>query len=167
MTTLDPAIFKKYDIRGQVGAQINAATATRVAHAFGTHIQRHSGTESNTVYVGHDNRPSSRPLAIAFCQGLVTSGCEVVTLGQVPTPLLYFAVARDENAFGAMITASRYPQDPMASNSAMGAHRSMTKPSPNCAILLWKGHSPAAKAPNEHTLALRTSTWPMCRRRLR
>ena len=106
MTTLDPAIFKKYDIRGQVGAQINAVTATRVAHAFGTHIQRHSGTGSNTVYVGHDNRPSSRPLAIAFCQGLVASGCEVITLGQVPTPLLYFAVARDENAFGAMITAS-------------------------------------------------------------
>ncbi len=103
---LPRTIFKKYDIRGRVGAEINAEAVAQIGRAYGTYVQDEGRRK---VYVGYDNRPASRELAASLAAGLLETGCAVVDVGMVPTPLLYFAATRDGDAFGAMVTASHLP----------------------------------------------------------
>lgn len=103
---LSRAIFRQYDIRGKAGEDLSNMTAEKIGKAFATYVNK---TGKQTVYVGQDNRPSSKRLADAFIDGLVACGCCVIELGLVPTPVLYFASTRDSGSFGAMITGSHLP----------------------------------------------------------
>jgi phosphomannomutase/phosphoglucomutase len=84
------AIFREYDIRGIVGSEMTATAVESMGRAFGTYMQRRTGRRQ--IIVGRDVRPSSVSFGKAVVKGLVASGCEVIDIGQVPTPLTSFAV---------------------------------------------------------------------------
>ena len=103
------AIFREYDIRGVVGSELTTTALESMGRAFGTYIQRLSGRRQ--VVLGHDVRPSSLPFSEAAIRGLMASGCEVIDIGQVPTPLTSFAVNHYWVDGAAMVTASHNPAE--------------------------------------------------------
>lgn len=104
----DQAIFRKYDIRGVVGEQLTVPVMRQLGRAVGSMLVDSGYADLN---VGCDARLSSPPLTKAFIRGVLSSGCNVVDLGQVPTPLLYFANEATGVRSGAMITGSHNPTD--------------------------------------------------------
>ncbi|MCD6362193.1 MAG: phosphomannomutase/phosphoglucomutase, partial [Armatimonadetes bacterium] len=103
---LDPNIFRAYDIRGTVGENITPEVVRTITHGFGTLLVRDG---RDTVVLGRDLRPSSEELAAAAAEGLQAAGCEVLDLGEVPIPLVYFAAGRWSCGGGVGITASHKP----------------------------------------------------------
>jgi len=103
---LNPHIFRAYDVRGRLGADINADVFRQVGHAYATLIRRHGG---RTVAVGCDNRESSGGLKTAFMAGARAGGLDIVDIGEVTTPMLYFATAHWRLDGGANITGSHNP----------------------------------------------------------
>lgn len=103
------SMFRAYDIRGTVadGALDNRA-ATLIGLAVGSEL-RARGRQS--VIIARDGRHSSAGLARALTSGLTTSGCDVIDVGMVPTPLLYFATKILSVDSGVMITGSHNPPD--------------------------------------------------------
>jgi len=101
------SIFKAYDIRGVVPATINAAMAQALGRAFGTLALREGQA---TVAVGRDGRLSGPQLAKALMKGLCDVGIEVIDIGMVTTPMLYFA-ANTLCASGIQVTGSHNPRD--------------------------------------------------------
>ncbi len=97
-----PGIFRAYDIRGTYPDQLNEAIAEKIGKAFGTLVQ-------GTIAVGYDARTSSPGLQQAVIAGLMSTGARVIDIGEVPTPLLYFAVAHWKLDGGLMVTASHNP----------------------------------------------------------
>ena len=104
----DPAILREYDIRGVVGKQVHAADARAIGRTFGTIVKRKGGKR---VALGYDGRLSSPELAAACVEGLTAAGVDVVTIGLVSTPMLYFAVYHLETDGGIQITGSHNPPD--------------------------------------------------------
>ncbi|HTO70459.1 MAG TPA: phosphomannomutase/phosphoglucomutase [Myxococcota bacterium] len=100
---MKPAIFKAYDIRGLVPEELDARGALAIGRAFGRHVQ------GSPVVVGWDMRASAQDLRNAFVSGLRAEGRDVLEIGRVSTPMLYFATASSRAAAGAMITASHNP----------------------------------------------------------
>ncbi len=96
-------IFKAYDIRGTVPDQLNA----ELAHGIGRSAARFLGARE--IVVGRDARSHSPELAEALTRGIRDEGVDVVDLGLVTTPMLYFAVDRLGAGAGIMLTASHNP----------------------------------------------------------
>ena len=108
---MKPHIFRQYDIRGIVGPELDAEVAGAVGRAFASHVQASQGVDRPRIAVGHDNRTSSPGLAEAMIAGLRAAGADVVDIGMVPTPVLYWAeVTLDANA-GVQITGSHNPPE--------------------------------------------------------
>jgi phosphomannomutase len=101
--TLDPGVFKAYDIRGLYGSQIDEDGAERVGRAF------IAVTGARRVAVGHDVRLSSPSISAAFIEGALSAGADVTALGLAATEMLYFAVDEGGYDAGAAITASHNP----------------------------------------------------------
>lgn len=101
--TLDPSVFKAYDVRGTYPDQIDEDGARRVGAAF---IEV---TGARRVAVGHDARTMAPSMCDAFIDGAAAAGAEVTGLGLVATEMLYFAVADGGFDGGAAITASHNP----------------------------------------------------------
>ena len=97
------SIFKAYDIRGVVPDELDADATYRIGRA----IARHIGAPS--LAVGRDARPSSPELFEALVRGVTDEGSDVVDLGLVCTPMLYFAVDHLGSGGGIMLTASHNP----------------------------------------------------------
>ena len=97
------SIFKACDIRGEYGRELTEAHARRLGQAVGTRLR------GQTVVVGGDVRLSTPPLKAALIEGLVTTGCRVLDLGLVPTPVLYFARRALQAGASIMVTASHNP----------------------------------------------------------
>ena len=87
---LNPHIFRAYDVRGRVGPDITPAVFEQVGRAYATLIRRRGGRR---IAVGQDNRTSSDGLKTAFVAGVRAAGADVVDIGTVTTPMLYFATA--------------------------------------------------------------------------
>ncbi|NWF70284.1 MAG: phosphomannomutase/phosphoglucomutase [Chloroflexi bacterium] len=107
MTVLHKSIFKKYDIGGPAegdDAFINDEIAQLIGQAFGTYLQRFENMQK--VVVGRDNRRTSYNLQQAFMQGLIASGCSVLDLGLIATPVLYWHAAQQAGCGGVMVTGS-------------------------------------------------------------
>ncbi|MES2685284.1 MAG: phosphomannomutase/phosphoglucomutase [Pseudomonadota bacterium] len=104
---VNPSIFKAYDIRGVVPSTVNEAVAEALGRAFGAAalVQGES-----VVAVGRDGRVSGPALSVALIRGLVSSGVDVVDVGMVTTPMLYFAASTLANS-GIQITGSHNPKD--------------------------------------------------------
>jgi phosphomannomutase len=105
MTVIEPGIFKAYDIRGLVPAQLHPEIARRVARAFVDYL------DARHVAVGRDCRLSSPEIARAFVEGARSQGAAVVDIGVVSTDMLYYHVARHELDGGAIVTASHNPKE--------------------------------------------------------
>ena len=103
---IDAAIFKTYDIRGLVDSQLTANVMQQLGQAIGSEAQARG---VNTLVVGRDGRASSEDFAKAMMQGLNDSGCDVIDIGAMPTPVLYFASEHFESRSGVMITGSHNP----------------------------------------------------------
>ena len=104
---IDNAIFKAYDIRGVVPNALNNEVALALGRSFGTQAMACGQT---TVAVGRDGRLSGPALASALIQGLVEAGVQVIDVGMVTTPQLYFA-ATTLCKSGIQITGSHNPRD--------------------------------------------------------
>ena len=103
--------FKAYDIRGVVGKTISPAFAEHLGRAFGTEAL---AAGEKAVAVGRDGRLSGPKLAAALIRGLVSTGLDVVDLGAVTTPMLYYVAAtrgRRGCHSGIMVTGSHNPKD--------------------------------------------------------
>ncbi len=106
--TINPNIFRGYDIRAIYGTDLNEDIAYTIGLSFGSYI-REKGYEK--CLVGHDNRTSSEPLADAMLEGITSTGINVVYLGLCTTPMYYFAQKRLKIDPGVMITASHNPKE--------------------------------------------------------
>ena len=103
--------FKAYDIRGIVGQTIDVEFAQHLGRAFGTEALRAGDT---AVAVGRDGRVSGPSLVRALIEGLVSTGLDVVDLGAVTTPMLYYVAATRRKhgcRSGIMVTGSHNPKD--------------------------------------------------------
>ena len=101
------SIFKAYDIRGVVPVSINGLQAEALGRAFGTAARREGEL---TVAVGRDGRLTGAELSAALMRGLVAAGIEVIDIGRVTTPMLYFA-ANTLCSSGIQVTGSHNPKD--------------------------------------------------------
>jgi phosphomannomutase / phosphoglucomutase len=104
-------IFREYDIRGIVGEDLTSGVAELIGRAFGSELRSQLGPGDHVVAVGRDNRPSSAALAAGVVRGLRSAGVNVIDYGTVPTPLLYYAAARDAMDGGLQITGSHNPPE--------------------------------------------------------
>ncbi len=102
--TLDPSIFKAYDIRGLYPGEVNEAAARAVGAGFIAYLG------ARRIAVGRDMRLSSPALAEAFIDGATSAGADVVDYGMIATDMLYFAVATDGLDGGVQVTASHNPK---------------------------------------------------------
>ncbi|PRY70822.1 phosphomannomutase/phosphoglucomutase [Halomonas ventosae] len=103
------SIFRAYDIRGIVDDTLTETGVQQIGRAIGS--EAWSRGES-TVVVARDGRLSGPRLLAALTRGLLSSGCDVVDIGMVPTPVLYFAThVLEGTASGVMVTGSHNPPD--------------------------------------------------------
>jgi len=107
-TALAPEIFKAYDIRGIVGKTLTNDTAYSIGQALGSEAL---ARKQQAIAVGRDGRLSGPDLVKALAQGIASTGCNVVNVGMVPTPVLYFATYQLETHSGVMVTGSHNPPD--------------------------------------------------------
>jgi phosphomannomutase len=102
-----PSIFKAYDIRGVVPSTLDEQVAEALGFAFGSTARR---LGEATVAVGRDGRLSGPALSQALVRGLVASGVDVIDIGKVTTPMLYFATSTLCSS-GIQVTGSHNPKD--------------------------------------------------------
>jgi phosphomannomutase/phosphoglucomutase len=105
---VNPAIFREYDIRGIVDKDLTPGVVEALGRGLGTYFRRRGAREAA---VGRDVRLSSPAYFEALAGGLQSTGCDVVDLGVVPTPLLYFAIFNNNKEAGVMITGSHNPPE--------------------------------------------------------
>ena len=103
-----PEIFRAYDIRGIAGEQLDPSLVGRIGRAIGSEaLARGIGS----LLTARDGRLSSPELFTALAGGIRATGCHVIDLGIVPTPVLYFATHTTDFDSGVMLTASHNPAD--------------------------------------------------------
>ncbi len=107
---ISPVIFRQYDIRGTIGVDFTPEVARAVGLAFGSEARERLGRAPSLV-VGRDNRPSGEQLAAALIEGLLSTGANVLGVGLVPTPTLYFAIHHLRADGGIQITGSHNPPE--------------------------------------------------------
>jgi phosphomannomutase/phosphoglucomutase len=108
MTSLPREIFKAYDIRGIVGRSLTPEIVSAIGHAIGSEA---AARGSRAVAVGRDGRLSGPELAAALARGIQDAGMDVVDVGLVATPMLYFAAVHLGTGSGVMVTGSHNPPD--------------------------------------------------------
>lgn len=106
---VSPRIFRQYDIRGIVGDDLTTGAALAIGRAYAAFLAEHG--VRGTVAVGRDNRPSGAALRDALVEGLTGCGVDVVDVGVVPTPLLYWSLHHLEVVGGIQITGSHNPPE--------------------------------------------------------
>lgn len=108
MISVSPTIFKAYDIRGIVGKTLNAEIACKIGQAFGSAALAKGQT---AVVIGRDGRLSGPELTAALAAGLQSTGIDVIDLGVVATPMVYFGTHVLGTQSGVMVTGSHNPPD--------------------------------------------------------
>ena len=109
MTQLSDSLFRAYDIRGIYEDTLTLDAARLIGRAIGSEV-RHQG--GDTLALARDGRLSGPALLDALAEGVQASGCNVVDLGMVPTPVLYFATWHYPGVnSGVMVTGSHNPPD--------------------------------------------------------
>lgn len=103
---MNPLIFREYDIRGVAGKDLTEDVVEKIGRSYGTFIQKTMGKE---IVVGRDVRLSSEPFSRLLIKGIAGTGCNVLDVGVVPTPVLYFSIAHYGKSGGVMITGSHNP----------------------------------------------------------
>jgi phosphomannomutase/phosphoglucomutase len=108
MVSLSKSIFKAYDIRGIIGKTLDANVARQIGHAFGLAA---AAKGERAVVIGRDGRLSGPELSKALAEGLQSAGVDVIDLGMVATPMVYFGTNVLDAKSGIMVTGSHNPPD--------------------------------------------------------
>lgn len=105
---VDRSIFRAYDIRGVVGETLDAHAARKIGQAIGTLMHAQDLTD---IVVGRDGRLSGPEMSAALIEGLRSAGRNVIDIGMVPTPVVYFATHHLRTDCGVAVTGSHNPAD--------------------------------------------------------
>lgn len=105
---MESHIFREYDIRGVFPGELNQQTVHLLGLALGTYYQKN---RAGRISLGRDCRLSSPDISRWLVQGLLESGMDVVDIGMVPTPILYFSVHNLDVDGGLQITGSHNPPE--------------------------------------------------------
>ena len=105
---ITPTIFRAYDIRGVVDQDLTEQAARLIGQALAGQVLAAGLTQ---MIVGRDGRLSGPRLQQALMGGLMAGGCDVIDVGQVPTPVLYFATHYLATGCGVVVTGSHNPPD--------------------------------------------------------
>ncbi len=108
MNQINPQIFREYDIRGVVGEDLNEGIIERIGKAYGSYMRRMG---KKRVSLGRDCRLSSPAFAGAISDGITSTGINVIDIGMVTTPMVYFSLFNLDIDGGVMITASHNPSE--------------------------------------------------------
>ncbi len=99
-------IFRAYDIRGIVDQSLTTDIVFKIGQAIGSEAKTQN---IKTIVIGRDGRTSSRVLSASLAEGIVSTGRDVLDIGMIPTPVLYFVTHHTEGRSGIMITGSHNP----------------------------------------------------------
>ena len=105
---MNRGIFREYDIRGIVDQDLTDETVELIGKGFGTYLKFKGGKKAN---IARDVRLSSKRFRDLLVKGMLSTGTEVVDLGEVPTPLSYFSLFNLDLDGGIMITGSHNPSE--------------------------------------------------------
>lgn len=103
---MNPNIFRAYDIRGLADQDLTDEVVEAIGKAYGTYLCRKG---KKTVVTGRDVRLSSTRIQSALNRGILSTGMDVIDVGMVPTPVLYFAIVHFQADGGVMVTGSHNP----------------------------------------------------------
>ena len=106
---LNQEIFREYDIRGIVGQDLDEEVMELLGKAYTTYLR--GKKKYNTVVVGRDGRLSGKAFANAVIDGITACGVNVIDIGEVPSPVLYYALNTLKVDGGLMLTASHNPKE--------------------------------------------------------
>lgn len=106
---LPDQVFRAYDIRGLAGSELSDELTVQIGQAIGSEAL---AAGESSLFVARDGRTHSPELTQKLIEGILSTGCNVINIGAVPTPLLYFACCEfpDSNS-GVMVTASHNPAE--------------------------------------------------------
>lgn len=107
-TDMPQSIFRAYDIRGIVDETLTTDITYTIGIAIGSEAQKRG---SKSVIIGRDGRLSGPKLLAALSCGIRASGCDVINIGEAPTPVLYYATNILNSDSGVVITGSHNPPD--------------------------------------------------------
>ena len=105
---IDASIFRAYDIRGVVADALTPEACEQIGRAFGSEALARG---QKTVNLARDGRLSGPDLIAALSKGIRSTGCDVINIGMVPTPVLYFSTYHLETGTGIMVTGSHNPPE--------------------------------------------------------
>jgi phosphomannomutase / phosphoglucomutase len=108
MTNIATEIFKAYDIRGIVDKSLTEEIVELIGKALGSEARKRGGTQ---IVIGRDGRLSGPRLSAALARGMQSTGIEVIDIGVVATPMVYFAAIELGAKSGVMVTGSHNPPD--------------------------------------------------------
>jgi len=108
---MQPHIFRQYDIRGIVGTDLDAGVSEAVGRAFASMLRARTGKKAPRIAVGNDNRATSPDLVAGLIRGIRAAGVDVLEVGTVPTPVLYWTEATFGTDAGVQITGSHNPPE--------------------------------------------------------
>ena len=118
-SSINPQIFREYDIRGIVGQDLTPESVASIGKAIGTYIRRGGGKK---MVIGRDVRSSSIGFRDILSKALNSTGCDVIDIGMVPTPVTYFALHHFKADGGVMITGSHNPPEYNGFKISQGVH---------------------------------------------
>ena len=107
--SINPSIFREYDIRGIAGTDLTEENMELMGQAYVAYLKQRKALKTKTVVIGRDGRVSSKPFSRALIDGITSMGVNVIDIGEVPTPLTYYAMNILDVDGGIMITASHNP----------------------------------------------------------
>ncbi|MEO7622507.1 MAG: phosphomannomutase/phosphoglucomutase, partial [Gallionella sp.] len=108
LQNLPKEIFKAYDIRGIVGKTLTPEIVKAIGHAIGSEAL---ARKQRTIVIGRDGRLSGVEFSAALAHGIQDSGINVIDVGRVATPMVYFAAYQLDTHSAVMITGSHNPPD--------------------------------------------------------
>lgn len=108
MQNLPKEIFKAYDIRGIVGKTLTPTVVEAIGHAIGSEA---TARGQKSIAIGRDGRLSGPELIAALANGIRKSGIDVIDVGCVPTPMVYYAAYQLQTNCAVMLTGSHNPPD--------------------------------------------------------
>lgn len=142
---IPPNILREYDIRGIAGADLTEDVVECIGKALTVYLR--GKKEHNTLCVARDGRLSSKSFARAAIDGITSCGVNVIDLGEVPTPLLYFGLFNLPVDGGIMITGSHNPKEYNGMKVAVGKSTIHGEEIQKLGAIARAGQFPEAKKP--------------------
>jgi len=141
----NPSIFREYDIRGIAGKDLTEEHMEMLGGAYVAYMR--GKRKFNTVVVGRDGRLSGKAFSRALIDGLTNAGMNVIDIGEVPSPVLYFALNTLDVDGGLMLTASHNPKEYNGLKVGVGKTTIYGDEIQKLRVVAEKGNYPVAKGP--------------------